>query len=124
MSEIMAAMRTKCTAVRSLLSQYQARNEAGFRLAAICILQQFPNASELDWLAERLDPEKEKPFVGYQAAVALTQAVRSLPPSDLQRLENSTSRALALAERNPDDPPRINVLKSAIGELNSKKGQR
>jgi hypothetical protein len=88
MSEITAALRIRAAAVRSLLHDYESSNSAGLRLAAICVLQQFPDTGELNWLVDRLDPEKETPFVGYAAAVALSQAVRSLPPTDHAVLEN------------------------------------
>jgi hypothetical protein len=124
MSDIAAALRLRAAAVRSLLSDYQRSSSPGLRLAAICVLQQFPAIVELDWLAERLDPEKEAPFVGYAAAVALAQAVRSLPVSDHSSLEKSITRALVLGERNPHDPSRINVLKTALEELKSKVAMR
>jgi hypothetical protein len=120
MSEITAALRPKAAAVRSLLSDYKRSASPGLRLAAICVLQQFPASSELDWLAERLDPEKEAPFVGYAAAVALAQAVRSLPTTDHTDLEKAIARAFALGEGNPHDPSRIDVLTTASKELKSK----
>jgi hypothetical protein len=120
MSAIRNAMGLKSAAVRSMLAKYQMSTSAGLRLAAICILQQFPNAKELEWLAQRLDPEKEQPFVGYNAAVALAQAVRSLPASDHSILGKSLKKARQLAERNPHDPPRINVLDTASRELRTR----
>jgi hypothetical protein len=120
LSEITAALRFRSAAVRSLLSHYQNSTSAGLRLAAICVLQQFPNPAELAWLGDRLDPDKEAPFVGYAAAVALAQAVRSLPPAHYTDLEKSITRALSLAERNPHDPPRIRVLNTALSELKAK----
>ena len=120
MSDITAALRLRAAAVRSLLSDYKQCTSPGLRLAAICVLQQFPESGELDWLAERLDPEKEAPFIGYAAAVALAQAVRSLSAADHANLENSIARALALGERNPHDTSRLNVLMTASQELKSK----
>jgi hypothetical protein len=80
----------------------------------------FPTAHDLDWLAERLDPEKERPFVGYQAAIGLLQAVRGLPSTNCAALRKAVDKARGLAERLPDDPPRIEVLKSAADELKEK----
>jgi hypothetical protein len=124
MSKIAAAVRLRAPAVRSLLSEYQRSASPGLRLAAICVLQQFPAIAELDWLADRLDPEKEAPFVGYAAAVALAQAVRSLAVTDHASLEKSITRALMLGRRNPHDPARINVLETALEELKSKIAMR
>jgi hypothetical protein len=120
MTQIVAAMRLKAAAVRSLLTEYQSSRSAGFRLAGIAILHQFPNPSELPWLAERLDPDKETPFVGFTAAVALVQAVRSLPATEYEALLNSVNNALTLAKRYPHDPPRLNVLDTALKELAAK----
>jgi hypothetical protein len=120
MSDIEAALRLRAAAMRSLLSDFKRSASPGLRLAAICVLQQFPATAELDWLAECLDPEKEAPFVGYAAAAALAQAVRSLPNSDHLSLEKSITHALKLGERNPHDPSRINVLRTALEELKSK----
>jgi hypothetical protein len=119
-SNMSAALRLKSSAVRPLLSDYQSSNSAGLRLAATCILQQFPNPAELAWLVDRLDPDKEAPFVGFQAAVALAQAVRSLPVTDRSILNQSIANALSLAKRNPHDPPRIEVLNTALRELEAK----
>ena|SRR5947209_561278 len=97
MDEIAAALRLRSAAVRSLLHEYQRSSSPGQRLAAICILQQFPNQAELTWLANRLDPEKEAPFISYAAAVALAQAVRSLPMTDpdvLKSLKATLHQAL------------------------------
>jgi hypothetical protein len=120
MTRITAAMRMKAAAVRSLLGDYQASNSAGVRLAGIAVLHQFPDPSQLPWLVARLDPDKETPFVGYAAAVALAQAVRSLPASAYEALQKSLTDALALAKRNPHDPPRLNVLETALKELAAK----
>jgi hypothetical protein len=95
----------------------QSSGSAGERLAAIAILSVLPNEEHLDWLAERLDPEKEKPFVGYRAAVALSQAVESLLPQSATQLLGALQKALDLAELNQNDPNRAPVLKRALSEL-------
>jgi hypothetical protein len=71
MSQIVASMRVRAALVRSLLPEYQNSPLAGSRLAGIAVLHQFSNPFELHWLAERLDPGKETPFVGYPAVHAL-----------------------------------------------------
>ena len=60
------------------------------------------------------------PFVGYQAAQALLQAARSLPASECQNLTSAVESALELANRNPNDLPRILVLKGARDYLDKK----
>jgi hypothetical protein len=120
MTQIAAAMRLKAASVRSLLAEYQNNITAGFRLAAIAIIRQFPDPAHLPWLAERLDPDKESAFIGYNAAVALAQSVRSLPATAGSILMKSITDALSLAKRNPNDPPRIDVLEMALKELKAK----
>ena len=120
MTAIVGEMRLRAAPVRSLLAEYQNNMSAGYRLAAIAIIHQFPDPAQLPWLADRLDPEKEKPFIGYNAAVALAQSVRSLPATDGDVLMKSVTDALSLARRNPDDAPRIRVLETALKELKAK----
>jgi hypothetical protein len=120
MTEIFAKMRSLAASTRSSYPEFKAGPSAGVRLAAVAILQMFSNGNELDWLAQRLDPEQEKPFVGYQAAQALLQAARSLPASDCPNLIRTVISALELANRNPDDPPRIRVLEEAREYLDNK----
>jgi hypothetical protein len=120
LEEITAALRLRSAAVRSLLGEYQNSHSAGLRLAAICILQQFPNSAKLEWLVDRLDSDKEPPFIGYAAAVALIQAVRSLPLTDakvVRSLADALKRALYLAERFPHDSDRLRVLITAMSEF-------
>ena len=120
MTSLVSAMKAKAASVRSLLPQLQQSSSAGQRLAAIAILQMFPTVEELGWLAQCLDPDRERPFVGYQAAVALLQAVRSLPAGECAQLRPAVAEAMQLAERLTTDPPRIYVLRTAQDELDQK----
>jgi hypothetical protein len=87
-------------------------------LSAIAILQMFPKEQYVDWLATRLDnPDIEAPFVGYQAAVALAEAVRALPRENCLNLRASFEKAKALASKLPKDSDRLTVLESAESEL-------
>ncbi len=117
MTDIFGEMVAEAPTAAKALETLKASHSAGERLAAIAILKAFPQVEQLDWLAQRLDPELEKPFVGYQAALALAQAVTSLPGQAVSKLEKALETALALAQRNPDDPPRILVLEHAQREL-------
>lgn len=117
MTEIVGNMVAEAPAAIKALELLKASESAGERLAAVAILRAFPQEEQLDWLAERLDPEHEKPFVGYQAATSIAQAVRSLPDGADRKLETAIDRAITLAKRNPDDPPRIRMLEQAQREL-------
>lgn len=123
MTAIFSRMTAKAATVKALLPELQQNASAGNRLAAIAILQSFPDIAYLEWLAERLDHEQERPFVGYQAAVALLEAVRSLPATNCDALRAALERASTLAARLTTDPPRIRVLETASGELESKCGR-
>jgi predicted acylesterase/phospholipase RssA len=116
MQAIVDAMTIQTPGARRFLSTLQASESAGEHLAAIAILQAFPDARELDWLASRLDPEAEQPFIGFQAAVALQRAVRALP-GDKEKLKSALDTAVGLAERNKNDPPRLTALNAAQREL-------
>lgn len=120
MTAVLEEMKTQAPLARAAFGQLKQSSSAGQRLAAIAILQLFPSNEHLAWLADRLDPATEKPFVGYHAAVALTQAVRSLPNSDCAILRTEIQRARDLALLNKDDPPRIGALDQALRELKLK----
>jgi hypothetical protein len=122
MSNLFSRMLAAAAGVSAMLGELQNGRSAGHRLAAIAILHALPSADHLDWLAERLDPKLERPFVGYQAATGLLQAVRSLPASDCPPLRAALVRARTLAERNKTDPDRLHVLQSAERELAAKCG--
>ena len=123
MTAIFSRMTAKAATVKALLPELQQNASAGNRLGAIAILQSFPNAAHLEWLAERLNHEQERPFVGYQAAVALLEAVRSLPATNCGALRAALERASTLAARLTTDPPRIRVLEAASIELKRKCGK-
>jgi hypothetical protein len=117
MTEIFSTMKANAAGVLPLLPEFERSSSPGKRLAGIAILQMFPSVEDLGWLALRLDPEQEKPFVGYQAAVALLEAVRSLPVSACAELRAALSRATELAQRLTGDPDRLRVLNNADQEL-------
>jgi len=122
MTDILEEMKAEAPAARSLLATFTGHSSAGYRLAAIGILQVFPAVDQLTWLADRLNPDLEAPFIGYQAAIALLQAVRGLPDSDCPTLRAEVTRARTLAQRNANDPPRISALDYALKELAQKCG--
>ena len=117
MTAIVEKMRSQAPDARGALQNLESHASAGHRLAAISVLQLFPSREDLDWLADRLDPATETPFIGFQAASALLQAIRSLPKSDCTALQAAIDKAYELASRNPDDAPRIRLLDQARQEL-------
>jgi len=90
---------------------------------AIAVLNMFPDTNHLDWLAERMDPEQEQPFVSYQAAVALLDAVTNLPAENCATLRAALAKARVLALRLKGDPSRVNVLQNAEQEFERRCGK-
>ncbi len=75
MEVIVAKMRAIGRAIFPLRYEFMASAMPGTRLLAIASMQVSPDYENLDWLADRLKPEK--PFVSYHAAVALVVAARA-----------------------------------------------
>jgi hypothetical protein len=117
LAEVFSSMKAKAAGVVPLLADLERNEVAGKRLGAIAILQMFPNVNHLPWLAHRLNPDEEKPFVGYQAAVALLEAVRNLPSSNCAELRDAVAQARGFAERTQGDEDRLRVLVNAEQEL-------
>jgi hypothetical protein len=120
MTDLFDAMEKLGSGQKMLLPELLNSQSPGRRLAAIAILRNEPDPERLDWLASRLDPEMEPPFVGYQAAVALHAAAVYLPEEFRDVLFDCLRKARALALRNENDPPRIEVLDSALRELDDR----
>jgi hypothetical protein len=121
MAAVFGKMKAAAPDGQALLEEFSMSPSAGTRLAAVAILQMFPKESYLDWLATRLDnPDVEAPFVGYQAAVALAEAVRALPREDCSDIKAAFSKARKLAAKLPRDSDRLTVLQSAELELTNK----
>jgi hypothetical protein len=117
MEGVFSRMKITAPKVQGSLSAFQRSSSAGERLIAIAVLDMFPEANHLGWLAERMDPELEKPFVAFHAAVALLDAVTNLPAEDCAKLEAALAEAKKLALRLKGDPARLNVLARAEEEL-------
>ena len=124
MSQIQGEMRLRASVAKNGLKLMKASASAGLRLAAISILEVFPDAKEASWLADRLNLELEKPFVGYAAAVALAQLIRSLDfkaedvGTTAATVRENLFKAIQLADPNSaNDTSRIDVLRTALDEL-------
>jgi hypothetical protein len=124
MSGVFSKMKALAAKVRGLLTEFASSDSPGKRLMAIAILDMFPSAEKLDWLSERLNLENEKPFVAYQAAVALLEAVVSLPTGQCADMKRAVARAKAFAVQSAYDPSRINVLARAEQELQRRCGNK
>ena len=118
MAAVFSEMKIKAAGVQVLLDKFEQSASPGVRLAAIAILQMFPHAQHLGWLAERLDnPNLEMPFVGYQAAVAFLEAARALPIEECGQVKAALQRARTLAGKLPSDSDRLVVLTNAEHEI-------
>ena len=118
MTQIFNSMVELASATRPLGDELRRSSSAGERLAAIAILYAFPSADQLEWLAQRLDnPRLEAPFVGYQAAMALGQAARSLSPEAVPAVTSALEDALRLAKKLPNDTNRIRALEYALHDV-------
>jgi hypothetical protein len=121
MAAVFAKMKAAAPDGQGLIEELMGSSSPGTRLAAIAILQMFPKPETLDWLAARLDnPDVEKPFVGYQAAVALAEAVRALSKDDCPKIAAAFKKAKTLAAKFPQDSDRLTVLQAAEAELTKK----
>jgi hypothetical protein len=120
MEQLFSRMKVEAPKVQGFLSSFQQSNSAGERLMAIAVVTMFPDPNHLDWLAGRMDPDQEKPFVAYHAAVALLEAVMNLPTQYCATIHAALSKARELALRLKGDPDRITVLRRAQEELERK----
>jgi hypothetical protein len=115
MGRVVEEMKSLAPSIHSLLSVLANSESAGERLAAITILQEAPDPEYLDWLAARLNVEK--PFMGFQATLALLSAVRLLSKEFYPRI----SAAISIARHNlgPDRErtDRFKTLDEADREL-------
>ena len=118
MEVIMTSMRTLAPIAYPLLENLSKSHEPGKRLAAIAILQALPKSEYLEWLADRLQRDHEKPFVGYHAAVALLTAARSLPGHHDELLA-AISRAKAFVYPGLPQTDRYQMLEDAEKQLTS-----
>jgi hypothetical protein len=117
MALIFGRMKSLAPRVRGSLLNFEQSTSPGNRLMAVAVLTMFPSADHLDWLSERLDPANEKPFVGYHSAVALLEAVNSLPTDFCPQLKAAVTKATTLGGKNQSDRDRLLVLVLAAKEL-------
>lgn len=87
MEVVASKMRTFGPVGHRLLPELSASESPGQRLAAVAILQATPDPAYISWLGRRF--QEERPFVAYQAAVALLEAVRALYASHDRELRQA-----------------------------------
>ncbi len=90
MTRVVNAMRAVPVSA-DLMQLLLASGDAGERLAAVVHLQDSCDAETVGWLGARL--WLDKPFIGYQAAVALRNAAEYLPAADLMDVLHTVRRA-------------------------------
>ncbi|HMG15998.1 MAG TPA: AAA family ATPase [Saprospiraceae bacterium] len=117
MAKVLVRMKSLIIESDNILPKFTESKSAGERLVAIAKLQKFPSLDYLEWLANHVG-DSEKPFIGYQAFVALYIATKAF--GNTNKLE--ISNALIKAEKNLNkyrykDPNQIDILKSAKTEL-------
>lgn len=117
MESLFQKMRALAVASYPLLGELVASPLPGDRLAAVSILQVFADEGSLDFLVELVGAEK--PFVGYQAALALRFAVSALDSPGQSQLATQLQRAQALLAKTAAgfDSDRQTELRMAVEDL-------
>jgi len=119
MNRVAAQMRALGVAAIPWLKEFSRdQSSAGVRLCAITILQMAPSDRYLSWLEERF--KSERPFIFYQASIALMEAVRTFGSSqkpNLLAVINSALDHLKAFTNGAPDRNSLNVLSAALEEL-------
>lgn len=120
MNSVFARMRALALAARPFVDEFANDDQsAGMRLAAISILQLSPDVRFADWLQNRM--ATERPFVFFQASVAILAMVRAFGKARQPQLRTVVESALAQIESHKPapDPNTLTVLRNAKTELES-----
>jgi len=121
MENIFSKMKALVNDIRPELPTLMNSSSAGERLAAMAILQEYPGIDQVGWLADHVG-DAEKPFVGYQASVALFIAARAFKNAHKSVLRQSIDKAMANVERSAYKHPNlIRNLNLAKAEVALKK---
>jgi cellulose biosynthesis protein BcsQ len=89
----------------------------GERLIVISQLQKNPNVKYIDWLAIHVG-DSEKPFIGYNASIALYAATQKLSAKFNEEISNALKKAdKNLKKSTFQDPNQISILEAANLEL-------
>lgn len=116
MSLVESRMRSIALSAFPLLAELVHSASPGERLAAVAILKEIPSPDYLTWLANRVGVEK--PFIGYQATVALATAARTLEKSHRSEVGDAISMAKdIMSNLTFKDPNQVRTLDSAQKEI-------
>jgi hypothetical protein len=107
LERLVTEMRHVAPVSREIIAELAESSSAGDRLTAVVMLQETPDLTFLPWLASRLGQERH--FIGYHAAVALSDAADALGPQHLQAFEE-TLQVAGLGARRSRDPNQRTVL--------------
>ncbi len=120
MTNVLTRMKGLIEEPISGLSVLMNSKSPGERLVAIASLQKFPNPDHLVWLSQRVGAA-EKPFIGYQASVALYLASRSFGQDNKQQMEDTLKVAASkISKQRYKDLNQEAVINAALNELNIK----
>jgi cellulose biosynthesis protein BcsQ len=98
-------------------SQFMSSESPGKRLIAIASLQVAPNLKYLPWLVEHVG-DVEKPFIGYQASVALYISSRAFAKTNRELLLNTLDTGLKnIRKYSYQDINQIDTIEIAKKEL-------
>lgn len=118
MEIVVSKMRAFGRAVIPLRDELQTSVSPGQRLVAIASYQVAPDYEALEWLVERL--AKEKPFVGYHAAVALLVAARDPRAKEsLPDLESAVQQLAKVEAKLRPDSDRNQTLQEFKAQVQS-----
>jgi hypothetical protein len=123
METVVTRMRALAADIRPLLPQLKASQSPGERLAAVVILQVFPECTELEWLVGRFASQpdstdhSEKPFLAYHAAEAFREAARRLQSRCEAVLRRYIEEAIQSLGTNLQKSDRAYVLSDALRTL-------
>lgn len=119
MNEIAAKMRALAYAGRPLLADLMKGRRAGERLAAICMLQVWPDLGAFSWLMDRIKRENQA-FLLYHSALAALEVIKSSPYLNPEAARKAVQEALDYVLRfdgGPPDQNTIEVLHWALAAL-------
>jgi len=120
MQGVVDKMKQTADGAKPFLSVLTKSELPGEKLAAIAVLQQQPDIGYVDWLADRVG-NAEKPFVGYQATVALYTAARVFGHKHKDVISKCLYQAFDnLKKYDFNDPNQKTVLHAAMVELDLK----
>lgn len=118
MTEMLVKMRTIGPALSHLIGEMKASDSPGERLAAVAMMQLDPDLLDLDWLLERF--RSDPPFIFFQSAFALENAVRLLGPEEDARIRQTAEKALQQVQAYAGEPDAntVRLLEGIVGGKN------